>query len=452
MLGKYRSLIIVLVVVITLYIPTLTYPLIGDSLSFAKITESFIEGTEVEAYYRLPALPFFSVPLALMTGSPALAIGLTALVFGIVSKIAWFFIGKEFFRETRIFPFLILCPYLIMFTVFRALNEAPFICFSLLSLFFFFKGNEDRKYFYLCGLFFGLASMSRYAGLVIGISYVLYYLLRKQKPSRELISGLIIGLILFSTIPIANTVVHGSPLGPSYMEKISGEAMGQPWFIRFFTMLPLQIICIITLTHLLIPHFVKGLTDKNNSKVLLYMLIIGLGTIFAAFSGRTWRYIVPVIPFILIVAFNGFRNLDNIWLKRLFALGILINIMLIPYFVNGQAKNIADIIYVGPIMWGEVGLSNSNALAWVNQNLPRNSTLLVGYDHLSDEPIWNEYLRDDIDVRGFVNIEDAPNLFYVFRGHESADINDYMDNSYNQTVIFQDTGLPVTSIYLIEKS
>ena len=97
MFGKYCSLTIVLVIILALYIPTLAYPPIGDSLSFARITENFIEGSEVETYYCLPALPFFSVPFALITGSSILGIGLTAFVFGIISIITWFFIGKKLF-------------------------------------------------------------------------------------------------------------------------------------------------------------------------------------------------------------------------------------------------------------------------------------------------------------------------------------------------------------------
>ena len=84
MLQKYGSLTIVLAITIILYISTLSYPMTDDSLSFARITEDFISGSIVEDYQRLPALPFFSVPLTLAIGSSTLGVRITSFIFGII--------------------------------------------------------------------------------------------------------------------------------------------------------------------------------------------------------------------------------------------------------------------------------------------------------------------------------------------------------------------------------
>jgi len=474
MLGRYGPLIIVLVIALALYIPTLAYPITGDSISFAKATRSLAVGETPESYKMLPALPFFSVPFAIVTGSPALAIRLSTLIFGIVSIVAWFCIGRELFKESRIFPFLILCPYLILFTMFRGLAEVPLICFSLLSVLFFIRAEKgDSRYFYLSGLFFGLASLSRYAGLIIGLSYVLYYVVHRRRPHTRFVLGMILGLAIFATVPVANTLAYGNPFPPAYLEKLSGSGIEQSGIVRFFTFLPIQIGFIIAVTHLFIPHFIKGLTKMNRERTL-FLIIIVLGTLFAALSGDAWRYVIPIIPFVFIIAFAGFSVSKNTWLKGLFIAGIIINIVLVPYFVSGQAKDMADTIYAGPVMWGQAGLRDSNAVTWINQNLPEQATLLITHDYASTDPIWSDYIRDDINVMGYAHLPDTPDSFYILYGYGSEDIlrylfihpngsvefgvdlplqnlYDHIKENFEQTPVFQDSGLPITTVYLIEK-
>jgi len=479
MLREYGPLIAVLMAATALYLPTIAYPITGDSISFAKATERFAAGEAPENYKMLPVLPLFSVPLAAMTGSPLLGVILSSFAFGMLSIVAWFCIGRELFGKSTLFPLLILCPYLILFAMFRALAEAPLICFSLLSVLFFIRAERGNSVdFYISALFFGLASLSRYAGLMIGLSYVLYYIIQRKRPHNRFIIGMALALLLFASIPAANAIVHGNAFPPEYLEKIGGSGIEQSWLVRFFTFLPLQIAFILSVTHVFIPHFLKGSVSAFR-KNLLFLIIIATGILFAAFSGDAWRYAIPIIPFVLIVAFSGFMQLDfsfsGRWLGRLFVAGILINMALIPYFVSGQAKDMADAVYAGPVTWGQVGLRNQNAVSWINLNLPEHSTLLVAYDYVSEDSIWGEYVREDISVIGYGHMHQAPEKFYMLYSQDSElilsnylfvypngtvgqgtktgllNMDDYIDENYKKTIVFQDSGLPVTSVYIIDK-
>ncbi len=478
MFGDYKSLFLVLVIVVLLYLPTLLYPIDGDSISYARVAKSYIDGNTPIDYFgssaldakRLPLFPLSSVPFALLTGSFTLGLRISAFVFGIISIIVWFFIGKERFKDKKIFPFLILCPVLITYVMFRGLSEAPLICFSLLSLLFFFRAQTNKRYYYLSGIFFVLATLSNYIGIFIGVSYILIYLLRKKMPEKELLIPLIAGFFVFSLMLALSMISGGATL---YLNKLGGGPSGP--FIRLMSVVSAQlpnIALFILLSIPLMPFFIKGFLKSYRKRRYELIVLFLVSFVIGIISGSAFRYLMITAILFLMISFEGFLSSKHEW-KKLFMFGIILYVLMLPCFVNGNAKEAADMVYMGPVTWGQAGFRQANAIAWINQNLPEEVTLLVPYEHV-DNPMWSEYMRPDINTASYVYIGNIQDSFYMIYNQNSdiifsslcVDIDNSVVrctdddaiqpfknyvNTLNHTIVFQEGGFPVISVHMIEK-
>jgi len=426
MLRDYASFIAVLAIVTALYIPTLAYPTSSDSTAFAMNAKYYAEGdysADVPDPKRLPLFSVVSIPLAAVTGSYMLGIKLAAFVFGIITVAAWLFIGKELFNDTKWFPFLISCPLLILYALFRPLADAPLICFSLLSVLFLLKAQKRKEYFYLSGLFFSLAVLSSYIGIFLGAAYLLIFAMEKRRPNKEFAIAVGSGFFVVLLVLLGNLAAHGSILPGAYAEKISGESSGLSFFTRPLLILWLQmpdILLFLGLSLPLLPFFVKGffrLSKKRDlSLILLFLVSLGFGIV----SGSAFRYLIMAVAFFLMISFAGFSPVKNTGLKWVFLLGIAIYLVATPYFVNGQAKELADSFVFTPPTWGQDGLRYAEAAYWMKMNLPQNSIIVSG-----QQQIWDEYTREDLTFLNYLGLESAHrNRFYFLYDRTTPDAID----------------------------
>lgn len=478
---KY-SIIIVLLITLALYIPTLGYPLTDDSLHYAlnamyysspdlNLMEQSLLNLDLK---RPPMFSLMSMPLTFLGFSPALK--LTALLLGLVSIIAWYFIGKELFNDW-LFPLMILSPLLILYTTFTALSESALIAFSLLSVLFFLKAKKESKYYYLSGLFLGLASLSRYEGIIIGLGFISYFLIKLKKPSKHFLLSLLLAALVFSPLLIFNYINTGSPLPPDYVERFLGQSSEGPYSLHplkgplaFLYLFPLALLIS---GPLFIPHFINSLRRPRKNSLFLSIIILFIISIsftigFYSFLERI-RYLVPAIPFILLLSFSGLGKSPI--LRKLLILGIILNILAIPLVVNGQVKFYTDSIHPTPTTWGQVGFANQKTIEWINQNIPENANLLHRHRIL-----WREYLRPDITQYHPLNTTPITGDFYLLEDEEMEQalreryfvgpngvesfwqaqapedyitLNEYLETRYNSEELYNHLGVRV--LVMVEK-
>lgn len=428
-LKEKKSLLAALALVSLLYLPTLNYPETDDAVSYAILTNYFVEGEKyaTPAHPRLPVLSILSIPLSIIAGKYVFGVKLTVFVLGMLSLIVWFYIGREFFGDTKIFPLLFLSPYLILHSAFRGLAESPLILFSLLSVFFYLKAEKNKKYYYLSGFFFGLASLSRYSGITLGIAYLIMLLFDKKKLSRAYLLSIALGFFMFSLFFINNYINTGSLVYPAYVAMLTGETSGGI-LPRFYAAPKFFAVLLLFSSPFYIYHFFKGIKREN----LLFLVLIVVGVTFASYSGQRYRYLAPIIPFVLIVVYEGFRSSGK--MKYLLILGIVSNIMIIPYLTNGYFKNFADSIYATPPVWGQVGLMNEEAVEWINDNLPQNSVLVIRHN-----PFWSEYIRGDITAVRYLKLKEieAGEIYLLYDYNFDIATREYVDKNFKTMKIFE---------------
>ena len=395
MMSEKRSLALVFLIIILLWIPTINYTETDDSVVYGEIAKSFAIGEGYSANgephaHHLPLFPIIATPFSLLV-TPMFALRLVSLLLGIFSVITWFYLGKEIFHEkcNGYFVLLILSPMLVLFTLFRGLAESSMIMFSLLSILFILRANKKQKYYYyLSGICFGLAALSRYAGIIIGIVYLLWFFVERKKFNKHFITSIFLGFFIFSLLLIENFIVFGNPI--QFLSTFSEVGIvGLPlWFkipFHFGVFLP----SLLLMTGiLLIPFIIKGI-ERDKS---LFILLIVFGLLFASLGNLRFRYIVPLIPFVLIIAYNGYLKMNGKW-KKLLIIGIILNILITPYFVNGQFKDFTDSVYQTPAQWGQSGFHGQIVNDWINENAPQGATVAVR--HYS---VWDSYFRKDINM------------------------------------------------------
>lgn len=85
-------------------------------------------------------------------------------------------------------------------------TDTPLLLFSFLSAFLLFKAETRHRYSYylLSGILFGLAFLSKYFAVLLGLSY-LFYLLSVHKDARRLKGFLLLALGAFPFV-LQNTL------------------------------------------------------------------------------------------------------------------------------------------------------------------------------------------------------------------------------------------------------
>ncbi|MBU0898224.1 MAG: glycosyltransferase family 39 protein [Nanoarchaeota archaeon] len=438
--SEQISMVVVLMIIVALWLPTIGYTETDDSVVYAELAQSFASG---EGYYangephahHLPLFPIIAAPLTYIA-SPMFALRLASLLLGIFSLVAWFYLRKEIFPKEKgpYFLLLFLSPMLVLFTFFRGLAESPMILFSLLSVLFILRAERtsNKYYYYLSGISFGLAALSRYAGVVLGVVYILWFFTERKRYNKHFIASMAIGFFIFSLLLIENFLVFGNPIQfLSTFGEVTSSSLPLLFKmpLHFFIFLPA---ILIMSGILLIPFVIKGI-ERDKS---LFIMLVVFGLLFASLGNLRFRYVVPIIPFVLILAYNGYTKIKGNW-RHLIVLGILLNILITPYFVSGEFKDFADNIYQTPTQWGQAGLRGQEANNWINNNVPEGSIIATRH-----ADIWSSYFRDDIKL-----VQLGEDSDYIIYDQVLPD-SDYYVPSGSEEVF--STSYPITTIYRIK--
>jgi arabinofuranosyltransferase len=217
----------------------------------------------------------------------------------------------------------------------------------------------QSKRIVLLGILLGLTIWCRPDGFVLWIAIVLDYFLKKMylgKNSKvsseksishkEIITAFSIALIFAASYFIFNYLLSGSILPNTYKAKLeyyqhnNRTLFLEEEILKYFTEAEFIVIWIPFLIYSVV--IIRSIIKRESNPYLVYLLfIIGLIAVYyikLPFSHRFGRYLMPVIPFYILIAIGGVKTIiDFIHRKTFKRIGSLANFIFIAYSIGAVA-------------------------------------------------------------------------------------------------------------------
>lgn len=306
-----------------------------------------------------------------------------------------------------------------------------------------FYSYQSRKII-LLGIFLGLTIWCRPDGFILWIAIALDYLLRKaflKKNStdelltdvskKEILTAFIIAAGLAAAYFLFNYLLSGSFLPNTYKAKIEYYQQNDRTFflkndvLNFFTEGELVMIWFPFLIYVLV--IARSLTRKEYNHYFVYLLFV-IGLILAyyiklPFSHRFGRYLLPVMPFYILIAVAGLKTvLDFIETKISKRSSILTNAIFILYSLTAIYLFASDTISITKDYSFICKYHNDRHVAagkWINENTIE-SDVIAAHD-IGAIAFYGE--RKIIDMAGLI----TPELIsHLQEKNYAAYVNDYL--------------------------
>jgi|GEM_PF-549954 len=185
------------------------YQINPDGISYISIAQKCIKGdfyNAVSSHWG-PLISWFTIPFLLLKISPIIAIKTVLLIAGFVTLIGLKNIAKEFNLSNKL-TFFILITSMFYITFYASSVITPDIlltCFLMLYLSIIFKQDylESKYYGILCGVFGGLAYLSKAFGLPFFIlhfvlfSLISYLRAKESEYKRKALKNFFLGMLTF---------------------------------------------------------------------------------------------------------------------------------------------------------------------------------------------------------------------------------------------------------------
>uniref|UniRef100_A0A7V1EIL3 Glycosyltransferase RgtA/B/C/D-like domain-containing protein n=1 Tax=candidate division WOR-3 bacterium TaxID=2052148 RepID=A0A7V1EIL3_UNCW3 len=328
----------------------------GDNAVYIILAESITTGKGYKNIY-LPEQPphtqyppgfplLLSIPI-LIFGKNIILLKLMIFLTGLGSLLFFYLIIKEYFKEySKIFTLVYLSIPIFINYNHWILSEIPFLFFSLGAIYFLLKFCHKRQLsIFLVATFFAIyAFFIRTAGISLILGFVLFSIIKKEY--KYLIIFLILFLIFFIPWEMRNASI---PDNTGYIKQLLAKnpyqmELGTVGFSDFmrriwdnlllysFTILPSTILPILNykflpgLSGLIFMLFtITGFILRlKKFTILETYFIFGIGVLLA-WPG-VWssdRFLLPLIPLVLIYIFSGLIWIQNRLKIKNFALVIL---------------------------------------------------------------------------------------------------------------------------------
>lgn len=437
---RYDILFLVLLFVLSFItkIPTLDYPLQGDSVIYAELMENIYNGKgyvfQDQAFTKYPPLfSLMSVPFFALFTNPVLALKVSAIFWHSLT-ICLIYVFARLFLLPRILSVLasllvLFNPWFFYYTGVLSLSESLGIFLVMLGLLLFYL-----KHHYFSGLIFGLSLITRYTMGVFVIPLLIYYSLpllkylfsKKPKQLTTIIKekGKEIRRIIIMTfltflpllIWVASNVVNKTNLfTQGYTpEVIRFTEEGIFKAIPFFQALTTFMVVILPLVFLglvffILWNFIKLFfpSHEENGKdnktyfwkicfwaflinILFFSWWISIEQVFFPFIWERIRFIVPFIPVFTLFALTKPLPLPSTLFKKIFSrkwvgfLTLIIFIMLTSLLSFGVVKDTFDSFYPTRDIYTQRSSHQAEALQFINHNLELNydskhgSVIIIG--------------------------------------------------------------------------
>lgn|SRR3989338_2167618 len=423
-----------------------------------EAAESYASGNFVNNYYLFDTPPFGKYVFALASlGNSEIALRIVSVIFGILTVLAVFLLGRKLYG----FNAGILAASITGFSIshlqlsrYAQLETMLSFFFVAIAYFLWESFQEDRRYSYaFLGISIGLAMATKFTSIIFLAAFIIYTIyLRRIKISvrksfslfidNKVVKAIIIAFILFLAVwPFGFAKLHTEAnISVDYGTEIRSQqieadipVMLLSFARRIFTsvgdsstgilgipILNYFLLYMVKESLILIPLLAAGIyfifrkPMKQDAMLLVFIL-----TFFALLSFQrtsiSYRHVVPVIPFLGILASRWILHVKKQW--------IFIGIIAAILFVQAWLAAPSYALYFNPLK-EPLGISDSEfrfnegmkeTIEYLRENC--DSTYASNYYRIMVEPYYN-------------NIHSEPPGVCVIKGN----VNDSFDvDSYIQT-------------------
>tara|TARA_Y100000310_G_scaffold343799_1_gene453097 strand:- start:8909 stop:10315 length:1407 start_codon:yes stop_codon:yes gene_type:complete len=336
--------------------------LLWDENSYLANARSHISESRYTEDYRFPLLEYIIAIAWKITGESIFIARLTIILFTLATVYLFYLICKQHVKNscTKVQGVLehtrnfranseisqCLSKYSLLITLFfslnplllrwgfRIYNDIPSIFFILLAYYLLLK-----KSIFLAGIFSALAFLARFPLALFPLAAGIYFLYNK-KPKHLLIFSAGFAIALFPWL-LYNQLTYSSPIWDiqNQYNVIASNTIKEP-LSKHFTNIKntLGIFTILFAAGLFYP-----LKHKKHFIISLYILLSAI--YYSAFVNlKLARYILVILPFVYLIAFNGFNSLtSSIKNKKIiFLLLAIIALFTASMFFNGMGNMLHD--------------------------------------------------------------------------------------------------------------
>lgn len=362
-----------------------TYFSLGKELSNLQYPTTDSSNNAITAPLFIPLL--YSALFMILGASLILAKVITA-IFGILTLIVVYLIGKKINFYVGIFSVFILLS-ITLFTQFMliAYVDVPIAFFSALSVYMISR-IDSKKSSILAGLVIGISYFVKETGLFIALTLLLYsfyvYFFQKNRNQFKLyLTSSLISLLLIAIVVIRNIALFGYPYliilnifftppsSPSWITaaEISPSISTISDFAGIFSWIPL-ILGIFSIFYILSQW--KKIESKSLSFSFVLFCLFIISFVFLYSIGRAIaeaRYFIVIFPQLALI--SGF------FLWKLKENSNLFLIIIIPIILFGVYSSIFTAI--GTSQSTRFPTNYINALNWLKSNTPQDSIIFTTY-------------------------------------------------------------------------
>jgi len=291
--------------------------LLWDENAYLGNARSHLTTSNYTEDFRFPILEWLITGAWFFTGESVLAAKLLIIILSLLTILIFYAISEELFPKkaflaTMIYSF----SSLFLYWGFRVYTEIPLILFILLSFYCIMKDKYK-----LAGLFSGLAFLTKFTVAILPFSVILFLLYNKKfKKTILFLSFFLIPLIPWI---IFNHLNYGNIIWDflAQYEIVDAYGVKQPFSIA------LQSIArVLGVLIFLIPFGVySALKDKKKTlQMMIFYSAIMLGYFIFFIKIKYDRYLFPIFPCLVLIAYEGSMYIGKSKKLKVFAVLLLI--------------------------------------------------------------------------------------------------------------------------------
>lgn len=302
-----------------LWLPGMRLPITSDTSVYMLLGESLWRSGQyvldgVPYAKHLPLHPFLSYVLVWLTGSQ-IGMKVSSLLAGMGVLTATFFLFRRPFGGAAAALATVFVLFHHGFVLMTILGSADLLFTALFlgSLAAFQAAGDRPKMYLLAGAFLGLASLTRYNGILLFLFYPLFILYKRphDRMSAWFWGGMTLALVFFGLWFTRNTLVFGNPFHTSYSSEFAQQVPSVPQEVFR------NVLYYLNPLHNVLPAFFAlslwGVWREGRRHPLLILGIIA-GVAFALFWWvKGMRFAFPGYPVLLGFAAVG---LIDLWRRR----------------------------------------------------------------------------------------------------------------------------------------
>jgi len=431
-----------------LWLPTWDYPIASDTSLYALLGESFWTTSRYavlgEAHGKhMPFHAIVSFPLARVFGY-SLGMKLSTLFAGLgVLIAAYFLLERTMGRRVAVWTTLAIALHhgFVVMTMLGSADSLLTLLF-LLSLHAYLSAAHNRRFYFLVGIFTGLACLTRYNAAPLFLFFPLYTLWKRPKDlfSLPFMGGMAMGAALFSIWFIRAYLVFGT-LTNDYTEELSVKTAGL--FRQMIINIRYYLNPIGNILPVLFLFSFYGIWKARYKQQFLIAAMVAIWSLFLIWPVLNLRYTFP--GYVLLIAFGVFgiqsaaENLPRLrtaFLSMMVVAVVALDIGVLCLYSYGQCNARLDRAF--PMIPKNLGLTMEGfamwdeARDWINTHAETKATLRTVGKY--NARIWTQGIfRKDIAI-----IDEETDNCPVYTIAQ--------DDSAYGLVVFQTADAPVTYV------